>query len=124
MSSPDAAGLTIHVRLIEGEDSEHVLVAIFKALGVALARAAGDDHREELMAEKDVIRTEARRRRSRARPTTRRSGSAISSSSPVSSGSASTTAALAGDGVAEQTEQVMANLGAILEAAGSGSTSS
>ena len=37
----DAAGLTIHVRLIEGEDTDHVLEAIFKALGVALARACG-----------------------------------------------------------------------------------
>jgi imidazoleglycerol-phosphate dehydratase len=35
----ESAGLTIHVRLIEGEDSQHVLEAIFKALGVALARA-------------------------------------------------------------------------------------
>jgi imidazoleglycerol-phosphate dehydratase len=32
-------GLTIHVRLIEGENADHVLGAIFKALGVALARA-------------------------------------------------------------------------------------
>lgn len=35
----EAAGLTIHVRLIEGEDSEHVLQAMFKALGAALADA-------------------------------------------------------------------------------------
>ena len=35
-----AAGLTIHVRLIEGEDSQHVLSAIFKALGAALAEAS------------------------------------------------------------------------------------
>jgi imidazoleglycerol-phosphate dehydratase len=35
----DAAGLTIHVRLIEGENSQHVMSAIFKALGLALARA-------------------------------------------------------------------------------------
>jgi len=35
----EAAGLTIHVRLMEGEDSQHVLRAIFKALGVALAEA-------------------------------------------------------------------------------------
>jgi imidazoleglycerol-phosphate dehydratase len=35
----ESAGLTIHVRLMEGEDSQHVLEAIFKALGVALARA-------------------------------------------------------------------------------------
>ena len=35
----ESAGLTIHVRLFEGEDSGHVLEAIFKALGVALAKA-------------------------------------------------------------------------------------
>lgn len=35
-----AAGLTIHVRLTEGENSQHVLSAIFKALGIALASAA------------------------------------------------------------------------------------
>ena len=34
-----AAGVTLHVRLIEGEDSQHVLEAIFKALGAALAQA-------------------------------------------------------------------------------------
>ena len=34
-----AAGLTLHVRLIDGEDSQHVLEAIFKALGAALAQA-------------------------------------------------------------------------------------
>jgi len=33
------AGLTIHVRLIEGEESGHVVDAIFKAFGVALADA-------------------------------------------------------------------------------------
>lgn len=36
----ESAGLTIHVRLMEGENSQHVLSAIFKALGVALAEAA------------------------------------------------------------------------------------
>jgi imidazoleglycerol-phosphate dehydratase len=36
----ETAGLTLHVRLIEGEDTDHVLAAIFKALGVALARAS------------------------------------------------------------------------------------
>nr|MBA2383123.1 imidazoleglycerol-phosphate dehydratase [Actinomycetota bacterium] len=35
----EAAGLTLHVRLIDGQDSQHVLEAIFKALGVALAQA-------------------------------------------------------------------------------------
>jgi imidazoleglycerol-phosphate dehydratase len=34
-----AAGLTLHVRLVEGKDTQHVLEAIFKALGVALAQA-------------------------------------------------------------------------------------
>ena len=34
-----AAGLTMHVRLIDGDDSRHVLEAIFKALGAALAQA-------------------------------------------------------------------------------------
>ena len=38
----EAAGLTIHVRLIEGEDSQHVLSAIFKALGAALAEACAE----------------------------------------------------------------------------------
>jgi imidazoleglycerol-phosphate dehydratase len=38
-SLAEAAGLTIHVRLMEGEDSQHVLSAIFKALGAALAQA-------------------------------------------------------------------------------------
>ena len=43
-SLADAAGLTIHVRLMEGEDSQHVLSAIFKALGVALAQACAPAH--------------------------------------------------------------------------------
>ena len=35
----EGAGLTLHVRLIEGRDPQHVLEAIFKALGVALAQS-------------------------------------------------------------------------------------
>jgi imidazoleglycerol-phosphate dehydratase len=35
----DGAGLTLHVRLLHGSDSQHVLEAIFKALGIALAEA-------------------------------------------------------------------------------------
>jgi imidazoleglycerol-phosphate dehydratase len=42
-----AAGLTVHVRLIEGEDTDHVLEAMFKALGVALAQATAAPRREE-----------------------------------------------------------------------------
>jgi imidazoleglycerol-phosphate dehydratase len=34
-----AAGLNIHIRVIEGRDPEHVLAAIFKALGAALGQA-------------------------------------------------------------------------------------
>jgi imidazoleglycerol-phosphate dehydratase len=41
-SLAESAGLTIHVRLMEGEDSQHVLSAIFKALGVALAQACSE----------------------------------------------------------------------------------
>jgi imidazoleglycerol phosphate dehydratase HisB len=40
----ESAGLTIHVRLLEGEDSQHVLSAIFKALGIALAQATKGTH--------------------------------------------------------------------------------
>jgi imidazoleglycerol-phosphate dehydratase len=35
----EGAGLTLHVRLLNGRDTEHVLEAIFKALGVSLAQA-------------------------------------------------------------------------------------
>ena len=35
----EGGGLTLHVRLIDGDDPQHVLEAIFKALGVALAQA-------------------------------------------------------------------------------------
>jgi len=38
-SLTEAALLTLHVRLMEGENTDHVLEAIFKALGVALADA-------------------------------------------------------------------------------------
>jgi imidazoleglycerol-phosphate dehydratase len=39
-SLADAASLTLHVRLIEGKNTDHVLEAMFKALGVALSTAA------------------------------------------------------------------------------------
>jgi imidazoleglycerol-phosphate dehydratase len=35
----EGAGLTLHVRLIAGDDAQHALEAMFKALGAALARA-------------------------------------------------------------------------------------
>lgn len=43
----EGAGLTLHVRLIEGEETRHVLEAIFKALGVALAQACRPRSRRE-----------------------------------------------------------------------------
>ena len=35
----NAAGLNVHVRLVEGKNTEHVLEAIFKALGAAIGQA-------------------------------------------------------------------------------------
>jgi imidazoleglycerol-phosphate dehydratase len=35
----EGAGLTLHVRLLEGEETQHVLDTIFKSLGAALGRA-------------------------------------------------------------------------------------
>ena len=40
----EGAGLTLHVRLIEGKDTQHVLETIFKSLGVALAQACRMRH--------------------------------------------------------------------------------
>jgi imidazoleglycerol-phosphate dehydratase len=37
----EAGGLTLHVRLVEGRDTEHVLEGIFKSLGAALGQACG-----------------------------------------------------------------------------------
>jgi imidazoleglycerol-phosphate dehydratase len=39
----EGAGVTLHVRLLNGTDSQHVLDAIFKALGVALAQACSTE---------------------------------------------------------------------------------
>jgi imidazoleglycerol-phosphate dehydratase len=43
----DGAGLTLHVRLIVGDDPQHVLESIFKALGAALAQACRPGTRKE-----------------------------------------------------------------------------
>jgi imidazoleglycerol-phosphate dehydratase len=37
----EGAGITLHVRLIAGDEAQHVLEAMFKALGVALRQACG-----------------------------------------------------------------------------------
>ena len=42
----EGAGLTLHVRLMEGSDPDHVLEAIFKALGVALAQSCRPPRQE------------------------------------------------------------------------------
>jgi imidazoleglycerol-phosphate dehydratase len=42
-----SAGLTLHVRLVEGSDTQHVLEAIFKALGVALAQSCRQRRKED-----------------------------------------------------------------------------
>ena len=39
----DGAGVTLHVRLLNGTDTQHVLEAIFKALGVALKHACATE---------------------------------------------------------------------------------
>ena len=41
----EGAGVTLHVRLLHGTDTQHVLEAIFKALGVALAQACTTERR-------------------------------------------------------------------------------
>ncbi len=43
----DGACLTLHVRLVEGQDRQHVLAAIFKALGTALGQACRPVDRKE-----------------------------------------------------------------------------
>ena len=43
----DGAEMTLHVRLLEGRDTQHVLDSIFKALGVALAQACRARSRKE-----------------------------------------------------------------------------
>jgi imidazoleglycerol-phosphate dehydratase len=43
----EGAGITLHVRLIGGDDPQHVLEAIFKALGVAIAQACRPQARKE-----------------------------------------------------------------------------
>jgi imidazoleglycerol-phosphate dehydratase len=43
----EGAGLTLHLRLLHGEDTRHVLEAIFKALGVSLAQSCRPRRRKE-----------------------------------------------------------------------------
>ena len=43
----EGAGLTVHVRLIEGQSPQHALEAIFKALGASLGQACQATQRKE-----------------------------------------------------------------------------
>jgi imidazoleglycerol-phosphate dehydratase len=43
----EAARLNLHVRLVEGDDPQHVLAAIFKAVGAALGQACRPYPKEE-----------------------------------------------------------------------------
>jgi imidazoleglycerol-phosphate dehydratase len=42
----EGAGLTLHVRLIDGSEPQHVLETIFKSLGASLAQACRQQRRE------------------------------------------------------------------------------
>ena len=105
----DGAGLTLHVRLIDGDDTQHVLEAIFKALGVALAQACRPRGREESCDGQDRRpHGAAPRRRSRGRRTRRRSATGdlvfVSGQLALQPGDASS----AGGSIQEQTEQIFA----------------
>lgn len=41
----NTSGLTLHVELVHGENTHHIIEAVFKALGQALDRATSIDHR-------------------------------------------------------------------------------
>ncbi len=116
----EGAGLTLHVRLIEGSDPQHVLEAIFKALGAALGQAC----REPIgkgggtMQEKVVVCTNDAPPPFQGAPYSQaiKAGGFVFVAGQVAArpdGSG-----LVGDTIEEQTEQVMDNVKAILEAAG------
>ena len=107
------------MRLIEGENTDHVLEAIFKALGVALAEAARTpptDRRKSV--EKTVIRTENAPAPFQGAPYNQaiRVGELVFVAGQLGLKPGDT--AVEGD-IAAQTEQALRNLAAILEEAGS-----
>ena len=115
------AGLTLHVRLLEGDNPEHVLDAIFKALGAALcARVRTTTDGREMTMGKTVVRTEAAPAPFQGAPYSQAiaAGGFVFVSGQVALEPGHTE--LQGGTIGEQTEQVFANLRAILEAAGSG----
>ena len=114
------AGLTLHVRLLEGDNPEHVLDAIFKALGAMLARVCTTTDGREMTMGKTVVRTEAAPAPFQGAPYSQAiaAGGFVFVSGQVALEPGHTE--LQGGTIGEQTEQVFANLRAILEAAGSG----
>ena len=116
----EGAGLTLHVRLIEGSDPQHVLEAIFKALGVALAQSwRGPKRKGVTMEAKTAIRTEEAPAPFQGAPYSQamRAGGLVFVSGQLALRPGSSE--IVGDAIEEQTEQVFSNLRAILEAAGS-----
>ncbi len=113
----DAAGLTLHVRLLNGKDTQHVLEAMFKALGVALAQAC---ETKRPVADKSVVRTEAAPAPFQGAPYSQaiRAGGFVFVSGQLALRPGDKE--LSGGSIEEQTEQVFANLGAILAEAGTG----
>ena len=113
----EGAGITLHVRLIAGDDAQHVLEAMFKALGVALARACRPA--KGVAMDKEAIRTEAAPAPFQGAPYSQaiKAGGLLFVSGQVAlqPGAAKPVS----DTIGEQTDQVFANLRAILEAAGS-----
>ena len=115
----EGAGVTLHVRLLERQRPQHVLEAIFKALGVALGAGLPTATEERRVA----TRPSSAPRRPRAVP-----GRAVLAGDPRGrlvfvSGQLALKPGdkeLSGGTIEEQTEQVFANLRAILEEAGSG----
>ena len=113
----EGAGITLHVRLIAGDDAQHVLEAMFKALGVALARSLPLRGKGVAM-DKEVVRTEAAPAPFQGAPYSQaiKAGGLVFVSGQVALQPGSPDPV--SDGSAAQTEQVFANLRAILEAAG------
>ena len=115
-----APALNMHIRVLEGKDPQHVLLAIFKALGAAIGQACRHHGQEGAMSEQ-AGRPHRRGPgavpgRARTRRRSRRTGSC---SSPASSGSSPGAQRARRGRDRPQTEQALANLRAILEAAGS-----
>lgn len=52
-----SAGMTLHIRLLDGRNTHHIIEAIFKAFGKALAMATSKDpdHPEEIPSTKGVL---------------------------------------------------------------------